>query len=177
MGMSYIFHKINGEWRAEHLATKRAAISFAPVRISALEPASCWPSNEMLELVRLEPGRKWIAIVPDNLKIKITHNGQPVSAQLRILAHGDLLAAADCEVFFSTEEAARIETFTGTEAVSCPRCKSRIEQGQPVVRCPLCSVVHHELTDRNCWSYSDKCALCDQPTALTAGLSWSPEVL
>jgi hypothetical protein len=174
--MPAIFHRVNGEWRAERLTMKHAAVRFAPIRIVTLETPTARLSDGMIELMRLEFGRKWIAIVPDDLRI--THNGQPVAVGLRVLAHGDLLAAADgASVFFSTEEAACIETFTGPESVSCPRCKSEIAPGQAVVRCPDCGVVHHELADRNCWTYAEKCALCPRATALDAGLRWSPEAL
>jgi hypothetical protein len=91
---------------------------------------------------------------------------------------GDFLNPAQgAPVFFSTEEAACIETFTGTGSVTCPRCRTAIVPGQPVVRCPDCGVVHHEVADRNCWTYAKTCALCAQLTALDTGLRWSPEAL
>ena len=50
---------------------------------------------------------------------------------------------------------ARIETFAGDESPCCPRCKSAIADGQSVVRCPACGVLHHERDDRRCWTYAD----------------------
>jgi hypothetical protein len=175
--MPAIFHRVNGKWCAERLATKHAVLSFAPMRFAAPEAASSCVADDTIELMRLEPSRKWIAIIPAGSQI--THNAQP-AAGLRVLAHGDLLAAAHgAAVFFSTEQAPSIETFGQTQSVSCPRCKRPIVLGQSVVRCPACGVVHHELADpdRNCWTYAEKCALCPQPTALDLGLRWSPEAL
>ena len=174
--MPTIFHKVDGAWRAERLATKHSMLCFAPTRIAALEAVPSCLSADTIELMRLESGHKWIAIVPKDSQI--THNGQLVVAGLRVLAHGDLLSATHgAPVFFSSEEAAVIEPFAGADSVCCPRCKSIILPGQLIVRCPDCGVVHHELADRNCWTYSEKCALCPQPTALDTGLRWSPEAL
>src|ERR1017187_124119 len=116
--MAAIFHIVSGEWCAERLVTKHAVLSFVPVHIASLKAPTSYHRNDSIELMRLESGRKWIAIVPKGSQI--THNGQRVAAGLRVLAHGDLLAAAHgAAVFFSTEEAPCIETFTGTESVPC----------------------------------------------------------
>lgn len=174
--MPAIFHRVDGEWRIERLAARHGLLSFAPVHIEAREAVPLRHCSEAIVLMRIEPGRKWAAIVPEDFAL--LHNGQPVPARLRVLAHGDLLAAeAAAPVFFSSEETACIETFAGTEPISCPRCKGEIARGQAVVRCPDCGVVHHELEDRNCWTYAQTCALCPQPTALETGLRWSPEAL
>jgi hypothetical protein len=175
--MPAVIHRVADEWRTERLLTNHAVLGFDPARIAAFEAPPSRLHGDTIELMRLEKGRKWIAIVPAGLQI--THNGQPVAAGLRVLAHGDALAAANgAPVFFSTEETAFIEAFAGTEPVSCPRCKLEIVPGQPVVRCPDCGVFHHELADdRNCWTYASTCALCPRPTALDATLRWSPESL
>ena len=174
--MPAIFHKADSEWRAERLATKHAILGFDPMRLMALEAASPSLPGDCIALMHIDCGRKWIAFIPDSMHI--LHNGQPVMAGLRMLAHGDSLAAAHGgPVFFSTEDVACVEPFAGAEPVSCPRCKCEIAPGQPSVRCASCNVVHHELADRNCWTYAPKCAVCSQPTALDIGLRWSPEAL
>jgi hypothetical protein len=107
--------------------------------------------------------------------VPIKHNGVRVAVGLRVLAHGDWLSAAQgAPVFFSTEEAVCVETFVSPESMLCPRCKSEIVAGHAVVRCPDCGMIHHELADRNWWTYAPKCAQCSCPTALDTGLRWSP---
>ena len=174
--MPAIFYRFNGVWRCERVVTSHAVLRFSPVRIVAQDSGPSHESAETVTLMRFGPRHAWAAIVPDGFAFM--HNGQPVRAGLRVLAHGDALAAeSGAPVFFSTEEAPRIETFAGDESPCCPRCKSAVAGGQSVVRCPACGVLHHEHEDRRCWTYADACSLCPQPTALDAALSWSPEEL
>ena len=56
----------------------------------------------------------------------------------------------------------------------CPRCKQTIEPGSAMVRCPGCSVIHHETEELNCWSFAPKCAMCDNPTGIDEGFQWVP---
>ena len=80
--------------------------------------------------------------------------------------------------YFSTETTARVEPFPGTDRpVHCPRCKLAIEEGTESVRCPRCAIWHHQSETHPCWTYGERCALCDQETALDAGLRFSPEDL
>ena len=48
-----------------------------------------------------------------------------------------------------------------------------------LVTCPQCGVWHHQReTDAlRCWTYSPHCAMCDQPTDLSAGYRWTPQGL
>jgi hypothetical protein len=174
--MPSIFHRVQGRWCAERFTTKHAILSFAPMRVVPLEAELSCLTDDAIELIRLGAGRNWIAIVREDSEI--THNGQPVTVGLCVLSHGDVISGAHgASVFFSTEEGACVEPFSGVQSVSCPRCRSEIAPGHPVVRCPECGVFHHEIADRNCWTYAETCALCPQPTALDVGLRWSPDVL
>ena len=79
----------------------------------------------------------------------------------------------------SAEQLARIVAFTGVQQV-CARCKLTISEGDDAVCCPQCGVWHHEIKaeERNCWSYSDRCTLCNQLTDLdSAEFHWTPEGL
>jgi hypothetical protein len=110
----------------------------------------------------------------------VLHNGAVIApgVGIRVLAHMDCLALESGEViYFSTEEAARVMPFAGPTGVSCPRCRSEIRAGEPAVKCPGCGVFHHEIEDRNCWTYAPTCALCAQPTPLDHPLQWTPEGL
>jgi len=174
--MPAVFHRLDGEWRGERLVAAREILGFAPVHLAACEAVPSCRCIAAVTLLRIAPGDTWAAIVPEGISLLL--NGQPVPAGLRVLAHGDSLAAdAVAPVYFSTEETPCIETFAGPEPLSCPRCKSGILRGQAVVHCPACGVVHHELEDRKCWTYAESCALCPQLTALDTGLRWSPEAL
>ena len=176
--MPAIFYKVDSDahWSFERLPASNAILRFAPVRIAAVEPSIPSSCSDAVVLMRVEPQRKWIAFVPADFRL--LHNGQPVPAGLRMLAHGDALAVVPgMPAYFSTEEVPCVDTYEENEALSCPRCKLEITRPQTVVRCPACGVIHHELEDRGCWTYAAKCALCPQPTALDAELRWSPELL
>ena len=177
--MPSVFHRNGVAWLSELITSPRGLLHLAPVRFT---PDSVTPDTERpapqngLTLQRIDGERKWAALAANGLQL--AHNGQPVPAGLRILAHRDSLAIGNSEpVFFSTEEAPQVETFAGVDPVSCPRCRGDIELGNAVVRCPDCGVMHHEAADRNCWTYAENCALCSQPTAFDAGLRWTPEGL
>ena len=107
---------------------------------------------------------------------KINVNGLRMATGIRVLSHGDEIKVGNNPpLYFSTEVLARIETFEGSEEpVVCPRCKQVIEPGAAIVRCPGCSVIHHETSELNCWTFADKCAMCDYPTGLDEGFQWVP---
>ena len=77
------------------------------------------------------------------------------------------------------EKLAVIEEYTGAGSTAyCPRCKQALAKGQPSVRCPQCGILYHQLSeDLPCWTYSETCALCPQPTDMSAGYRWTPEEL
>ncbi|MCC6472409.1 MAG: hypothetical protein IT514_01570 [Burkholderiales bacterium] len=173
--MAQIFHHDGVRWEIERLTGSYGALSFAPLRFDPLgegreaDAAAC-------ALGRFGSSQAWVLF--PGCGERLLHNGQPVTAGLRVLAHGDALALEGRQsVFFSTEEAARVESFAGPGKATCPRCRGEILPGQPAVKCPRCSVSHHQSEDRNCWTYAVTCALCAQPSDLSAGLRWSPESL
>jgi hypothetical protein len=106
-------------------------------------------------------------------------NGAPLQVGIRLLEDRDAIQTSDgSSTYFSSERLAEVELFPGSpEPVYCPRCKTEIEAGTPAVRCPGCDSQHHQSESFGCWLYADRCALCDQPTALDAGFRWSPEGL
>ena len=170
--MPGIFNRCDGRWQLATVARSPSALRLDPVRV---EPAVAPPDGDTCVLVRVEGGI-WAALMADNSAVR--HNGAPVAAGLRMLEHRDALALRGAApVFFSTEEPARVEAFVADAPVSCPRCRSDVMPGAATVRCPSCGAVHHEMPDRNCWTYAENCSLCPQPTALDAGLRWSPEEL
>ena len=146
-------------WRLQPLA---AATSIGPTtRIVRATDGAIGAANDC-----------WIALATSALRL----NGERVVAGLAVLRDCDLLSVDGVRVFFSSERRATVVPFDGAEAVTCARCRSAIGDGSPAVRCPACDVWHHQ-SDLACWTYADRCALCDQPTALDAGFRWTPEGL
>lgn len=119
----------------------------------------------------------WVLQSPARELIQV--NGFPLVGGIRVLQDKEeILTRASGRIYFSTQRTPTIEPFPGREeATSCPRCKGTIAEGEPSVMCPACFTWHHEGTDRPCWSYTEKCALCDQLTRLDTGVSWTPENL
>ncbi len=135
---------------------------------------------------------RWLLLGPRSAGVSI--NGRPALLGIRVLENRDRIVV-DCateasprEYYFSTEEPAAIEPFSGPP-VLCPRCKTPIEPGDPAVRCPVCGFWHHQIEpsaqahpdepsrQRPCWTYLDRCANCGAPTALDGALTWTPDEL
>jgi hypothetical protein len=168
------------QWAAETLPEPPSTLRLgrAPSAAGEAPVAAPPPAGVIVRATgHAAPGASWALLVDPGARV--LHNGQPVAAGVRVLAHRDALALeGGGEVaFFSTEEPARVEPFAGADAVTCPRCRGAIEPGTDSVRCPACGVLHHESEELGCWTYAQTCALCAQPTALDAGLQWTPEGL
>ena len=119
----------------------------------------------------------WVLIACSGTGVSV--NGMPLATGIRVAADRDEIRVPGAGSFyFSTETLARVEGFPASEqALFCPRCKQEIENDARAVKCPGCGVWHHQTDELNCWTYSDVCALCAQPTDLTAGFQWTPEEL
>jgi hypothetical protein len=116
----------------------------------------------------------WLLVGPPTLRV----NGESLAAGIRVLRDGDELCVAGSRMFFSSESLTVVEPFAGDlRPVRCARCKLEIVAGAPAVRCPACSVWHHQSDETPCFTYAPRCALCDQPTALDAGFRFTPEAL
>jgi Prokaryotic RING finger family 1 len=173
--MPGIFAKSDGQWRMHPVGASPSLLRLEPVSVepcARLEPGA----NDACLLVRVAGHDQWAALVADDAEVH--HNGTRIAAGLRTLEHRDALAlGGTTPLFFTTEESAHVETFEAAAPVTCPRCRGEVHPGDAAVRCPSCGVMHHEAGDRNCWTYAPTCALCSQPTALDAGLRWTPEEL
>lgn len=118
----------------------------------------------------------WVLITA--IKASVRVNGMPLLTGIHVLRDRDELRVGGVgRVFFSAERLACVEPFPGAAAVFCPRCKQELTKGCPAVRCPQCRVWHHQSEGLPCWTYSERCPLCDQPTELEAGYRWAPEEL
>jgi|GEM_PF-1820550 len=117
-----------------------------------------------------------------SLRSGVLVNGLPVSAGIRLLEDGDEIRVRGSGIFyFSAERAARPETFQSdskeARSVRCPRCLREIRDGEAVVRCPRCGVLHHHLPGEGypCWTYAGGCAVCGGSTSLADEPEWSPD--
>jgi hypothetical protein len=105
-------------------------------------------------------------------------NGMPLLTGIRVLRDRDELQVGGLRAFFSAEALAAVRPSPAQgERIFCPRCKQEIEKLSPAVRCPQCRVWHHQTAELPCWTYSERCASCNQPTDLNAGYRWTPEGL
>jgi len=120
---------------------------------------------------------RWVLQSPIGEEMRV--NGFPLVAGIRVLEDLDeLRTRATGRIYFSIERKPRVEPFPGREEVTtCARCKGTIVKGDPSVQCPQCNTWHHEGTEMPCWSYAEKCALCDQLTRLDTDFRWTPENL
>jgi hypothetical protein len=134
-------------------------------------------AQEQILLLRLaNPPETW-ALVGGPERVRV--NGSPLLLGLAVLDDRDeLQVSAEHTLFFSTERIVKVEPYPNSGARGfCPRCKLSIESGSQAVRCPRCSLWHHQGDEMPCWTYSATCAVCAQPTALDAGFRWTPEDL
>ena len=165
--MAHLWQLKNERWEPEVLTGPALALSGAgELRVADADAP-----------LRLQATGKdsWVLLARPMSAVRV--NGRPVVAGIRVLRDRDEIATGGARTFFSMERLARVEPFPGGEgATFCARCRQKIEQGDPAVRCPGCGTWHHQREDLGCWLYSATCQLCDQATALDAGFRWEPEL-
>ena len=121
----------------------------------------------------------WLLLAPARSEVRV--NDTPLESGIWALADRDAIRIPGlATMYYSTERLACVEPFAGPEQIYCARCRLAIAEGDASVTCPQCGVVHHEhgAEGRNCFTYAETCALCDQPTDLeSADYQWTPEGL
>jgi hypothetical protein len=134
-------------------------------------------------------GGDWHVLAPPGADVRV--NGLPLRVGMRrlrdrdeILLRGAASGRADtpaaARMFFSTERLAMVVVFPeGKKTTRCARCKQPILPGSDAVQCPAetCLHWHHQSDELPCWTYAERCAMCDQPTQLDADYRWTPEDL
>jgi len=179
--VSHLWSKdTSGEWVSRPL--EGDLVHLTPGGPSTLNAPERLGSVEEPVLVRLASHReaaRWALICAPGSRARV--NGVPVPVGARVLRDRDAIAPGEGPtVFFSTERPAQIVAFPDdAHDTFCIRCKLPLEAGTPAVRCPgrECGFWHHESPEHPCWSYADGCASCGYPTALDAGLQWTPAAL
>ena len=167
-----------GEWAIQLLA-EESCLAVAGHDVRLTRPAGEPHPSE----IRIMPpdatsmSPSWTLLGGREASLRV--NGQPLALGIRVLRDRDEISIAGQRCFFSTEELARVAAFPGlAQIVFCPRCKQKVEPGEPAVACPHCRAWHHQSDKFPCWTYATTCALCQlQSTALDAGYSWKPEHL
>lgn len=118
----------------------------------------------------------WTLLTGTGTRLRL--NGVAIAIGIATLRHRDELRLnGSLPLYFSTERLVRVETYRADDSPRCPRCTLPVELGDPSVCCPACRVLHHQHPERECWTYTESCALCDQRSDLAAGYRWSPEGL
>lgn len=122
---------------------------------------------------------RWFVVTPPGSPLLV--NGRGVLTGLAKLEDRDVLALehGGREWVFTTERLAAVEPYAGQPGVFCARCKLEIDAGQPIVSCPGCNALHHQVEDDfPCWTYAPSCAQCSHLTDLTSGdYRWTPDEL
>ena len=167
----------SGEWASMQLVGD--ALALTGDRLELVQQRASDLSNDSAQLQRRKDadGEKWFLLAPAQNNWHV--NGVPIRAGLRQLRDRDELRSGDCDrMFFSTESLACVEPFSGLDhPIFCPRCKQEIAGQELAVRCPNCGAWYHQTEDFSCWTYTERCSMCDQATSLDTGYRWTPDGL
>jgi hypothetical protein len=167
------------EWAIQSLAGECCLTATAGLGVRFTSPVGSLDAAE----IRLMPpdaagvSQSWTLVGGREASLRV--NGQPLALGVRALRDRDEVSVAGQRCFFSTEELAHVVPFPKLpQTIFCPRCKQKMEVGEPAVSCPHCRAWHHQSEKFPCWTYSTTCALCQlQATALDASYAWTPEML
>ena len=164
-----------GEWIIEPLDAGLVALSGLAVDRAADESGRIPDAKSVLIVRALGPTTEsWVLMAGAGADARV--NGVPAVEGIRVLSDRDELVVNGQRRYFSTEVLARVTAGPARETPPlCPRCQQAIQTGSEAVRCPHCGVWHHESAALPCWTYADTCAVCPQPTDLSAGYRWMPE--
>jgi hypothetical protein len=173
--MAHLWTQDAEGWSARRLDGAHLELAFDSMR-HAGDAQQTATGAKAAQLVRTGAGgaQVWALIAPPDSDLRM--NGRAPLAGLRALADRDEIRCGGEVRYFSTETLASVESFPGAERpVYCGRCRQPIEAGSPAVRCPGCGIWYNESAELACWTYGERCAFCDQSTALDASFSWTPE--
>ena len=178
MAHLWIRRDVSEQWTVIPLEGEAFTLTADPLQPVRVRRGKDESNGSTVILRRQAPdGESWVLMTAIKTSIRI--NGTPLPTGIRVLRDRDELWVDSMDrIFFSTESLARVEPFPGAgQPLFCPRCKQEIVKECPAVKCPQCQLWHHQCDDLPCWTYSERCALCDQPTELDAGYRWTPEEL
>lgn len=170
--MAYLLSTQNSACQAVELIDARYALSAPAGRMVVSETPG---GKAGVSLWRDERQDRWALLVEPTRSVTVRLNGDPLWLGIAALAHRDEVRIGPARAYFSSETRARVESYVGDDAPRCPRCAQPVEKGQEAVRCPQCEVLHHQLAQsKECWTFSDTCAVCATSTDLAGDLRWFP---
>ena len=180
MGLLWFINRDVGTWQAVPLEGSRVVLPHwpdSPTGPIDAHATGATPSSVLRHYSSSSTGEGWVLLAAPRENIYI--NGHLLRTGIQVLQDRDEIRYQGLrEIYFSAEQLTAIVEFPGADArFYCPRCQKEIQPGTWAVRCPnpACGVWHHQMPERQCWLYSDTCALCSQTTALGQGFRWHPE--
>jgi len=136
-------------------------------------------AHQTREIARLVPWRE-----PDGRRgaVLLSRSGRVVvdgrsALPLTALRRGSEIRVGKASLFFSDEAPLQVVPFAPAVVVrpsECARCRGPIQPGDPVVHCPICSVVYMAQPDKspNCWEFGP-CLVCGRDPHRE--FSWHPD--
>ena len=181
--MAHLWMKVDAGWAVAPLRGDAFELSLGPEGELGVRPGEDRKATALLLRQPAAAEQRWALLcrelAPESEEPAVYVNGEPVLTGLRALEDLDeLRIGAGDRTFFSTETLATVQPYPSDHpALPCARCRQDLTPGTPGVACPQCGVWHHQTEDLPCWTYSENCAYCDQPTDLGSGYRWTPEEL
>lgn len=161
----------SSEWQAAMMLSPEEAhaVDLTPPSLAALfSRESREPVGSLHHVAGI-----WLLLASESVLV----NGSPLFGGVRVLRDRDEVRVGSRRAYFSEEEPPQVVPFPGAdEPILCPRCKLALTAGEPSVRCP-CGVWYHQSAEFPCFTYSERCSLCDRATTLDAGFRWTPRNL
>jgi hypothetical protein len=123
-----------------------------------------------------------VLLVRDHLAARV--NGWPVVGGIRVLDHKDEITVGGQRMYFSAQSQPTVEVYQhdgSQRGPRCPICRTEVQNGQAIVRCPSCLRIYHQIDAtgdtpaKPCWTYSPECRFCSHPTSLSGDAAWRPE--
>ncbi|HJT76307.1 MAG TPA: hypothetical protein VJ739_03820 [Gemmataceae bacterium] len=137
-----------------------------------------------IEIIRFGQGSDRGVALLARFGVRVLVNGQPLLGGFRVLEHRDEILVGRRRFFFSSESAPAVVAFRavpGARPCTCPVCRGVIQDGDPAVQCPGCARWFHQVEPgegraaRRCWTFAERCRLCNHPTSLSGEPVWRPE--
>jgi hypothetical protein len=189
MGQVWCCEASSGQWQPQALVAGRYECSCGPAgSVAWNERRAAGPARLQLRRQARPNGEAWLLLVGRGATVSVNgvrlalavyqlRDRDEVRVLVRDASVSDPVAG---HVFFSAERLAQVAPLPASDKpVICARCDREIAVGSPAVRCPsvACGRWHHQADPLTCWTYRDRCAACDQPTALDTGFRWTPDAL
>jgi hypothetical protein len=173
--MAHIWVRDGSQWSILQLDGGPFNLAHDPPRVYVAGAAAFRDKDVLLAEASDEAGESWVLVAGSEADVRV--NGIRLSLGIRCLRDRDEIRIEGRGIFyFSTERLAAVEPFAGSSGdAHCPRCRQKIEPGNPSVQCPACGVWYHQSEDFPCWTYSETCALCPRTTDMDEGYRWAPE--